>query len=591
KIQWARIGEVFKHKDYKVFDTENNEKGEAIGTEDIIQGSLSDCYFLSAVAALAQRPEYIEKLFEIKEKKDNSAYGVYYCINGEWKLITLDDYFPVTKGPCLKKLAFSSANGNEFWVCLLEKAWAKINGNYINIGMGGVCSEVFDFLTEAWSEAITIKEKKESDKEDPNEELWEKLKKAQEKGFILTSSTRVDAKYERILDRVGLVHGHAYSILGLHEFGEGEDQVKLLALRNPWSYKEWTGDYCDDSPLLTKEMFKEMKLKSGKNDDGVFCMCYEDFCKYFGKVGICYLGDDYYYITKKVSSLKSDKEGEDDDKVQGRIVDRESGIGGPVLTRVNVTSDDTDCYFKVHQKNPRVIPSSGQKYKGTVLQYIMLVDEDYNYLASECNTEPITCIRYPKLQKGTYYLITDVHYRYEERECGYVISAYSDNPVEFINESKKKAEINDIINKAAGQLAEKIYNGEETEGAINKTLDEPLRNYPKKKPDIIQDSVTAYVTDLKSKRVPFKIFHFVNNTNQNAKANITVRKSGKVMYEVYCNNDIPKDKLDFSLDIPPKGENTVLMTKYKIVNSFNPKYTVECTPDTEEQKKKDRETE
>ena len=48
-----------------------------------------------------------------------------------------------------------------------------------------------------------------------------------------------------------------------------------------------------------------------KDDDGEFYMCFEDFCKYYGSLGICHFYMKYYYMTKKVSALKSKGDNED----------------------------------------------------------------------------------------------------------------------------------------------------------------------------------------------------------------------------------------------------------------------------------------
>ena len=61
-------------------------------------------------------------------------YGVFLCETGDWRLVIVDDYFPCSSknsGP-----AFSRANGNELWVLLLEKAYAKVYGSYANIEAG-----------------------------------------------------------------------------------------------------------------------------------------------------------------------------------------------------------------------------------------------------------------------------------------------------------------------------------------------------------------------------------------------------------------------------------------------------------------------
>jgi len=73
-------------------------------------------------------------------------YAVFLCDTGDWRLVTLDDYFP-----CVSKYsgpAFSKANGNELWVLLLEKAYAKIYGSYANIE-SGLCLNALRDLTGA----------------------------------------------------------------------------------------------------------------------------------------------------------------------------------------------------------------------------------------------------------------------------------------------------------------------------------------------------------------------------------------------------------------------------------------------------------
>jgi calpain-15 len=57
--------------------------------------------------------------------------------------VTIDDYFPCTEegGPI-----FSSGNGNELWVLILEKAYAKVHGNYYTL-RGGFANEGMMDLT------------------------------------------------------------------------------------------------------------------------------------------------------------------------------------------------------------------------------------------------------------------------------------------------------------------------------------------------------------------------------------------------------------------------------------------------------------
>ena len=63
--------------------------------------------------------------------------------------VFVDNYIPVRTnqngmtGPC-----FSTANGNELWVLILEKIWAKMHGDYVKI-IAGLSHETFRDVTGA----------------------------------------------------------------------------------------------------------------------------------------------------------------------------------------------------------------------------------------------------------------------------------------------------------------------------------------------------------------------------------------------------------------------------------------------------------
>jgi hypothetical protein len=54
------------------------------------------------------------------------------------------------------------------------------------------------------------------------------------------------------MKNVGLVDDHAYSMLAIFEIPNYQGKtLRLLKVRNPWGFKEWTGDWGDESPLWT----------------------------------------------------------------------------------------------------------------------------------------------------------------------------------------------------------------------------------------------------------------------------------------------------------------------------------------------------
>ena len=76
----------------------------------------------------------------MKEKNNEGIYRVRFCKNGTWVTVTIDDYFPCY--PVGEYGAgtpiFSRTKGNELWVIILEKAYAKLHGSYCLLEDGNV---------------------------------------------------------------------------------------------------------------------------------------------------------------------------------------------------------------------------------------------------------------------------------------------------------------------------------------------------------------------------------------------------------------------------------------------------------------------
>lgn len=112
-----------------------------VDPNDISQGALGNCWFLAAMASLAENPALVKRLFITDEYNEFGIYQLRICKNGEWVVVTVDDYIPCTlKGGPM----FSSNRGNELWVVLLEKAYAKLHGNYWQLRAGYVSHGMMD---------------------------------------------------------------------------------------------------------------------------------------------------------------------------------------------------------------------------------------------------------------------------------------------------------------------------------------------------------------------------------------------------------------------------------------------------------------
>jgi len=62
-----------------------------------VQGVLGNCYFLSALSAIAENPKRVEALFATKETNKAGCYQMYFYINGIKTSVIVDDYLPCKK--------------------------------------------------------------------------------------------------------------------------------------------------------------------------------------------------------------------------------------------------------------------------------------------------------------------------------------------------------------------------------------------------------------------------------------------------------------------------------------------------------------
>jgi hypothetical protein len=268
-VQWRRPHEFMDHP--VVFE-------EDIDPNDIKQGQLGDCWFLSALSSLAERPGLVRRLFITQEYNPDGVYQIRLCKNGEWVTVTVDDYIPCryNGGPM-----FSRGAGNELWVMLIEKAYAKLHGNYQALSSGFTKHAMVD-LTGCPTEHIKFPDHGEDyeDIEDEADEIFDRLREADEEGYLISTETSgVDTITEGggPAKGGGLVSGHAYSII---QVKETEDGHKLLNIRNPWGKFEWNGAWSDNAEEWTEDLIDELQVNFDAND-GAFWMCLEDFIKKF----------------------------------------------------------------------------------------------------------------------------------------------------------------------------------------------------------------------------------------------------------------------------------------------------------------------
>ena len=206
---WCRPEQFYRGKNYKMFEGK-------IEPNDINQGSLGNCWFMCAVAALAEFPELIIQLFQMDSRaiNDTGCYNVCICESGAWKNYTIDDLFPCSPqhgGPL-----FATGHGNELWVQVLEKVYAKVCGSYKATDSGFPFEGLLD-LTGAPYTSIRL-EGEEAETKIRNGTLWQTLKRNDDLGYLQTASTwgtdtLTIGGDRRAGEGSGLVPGHAYALI------------------------------------------------------------------------------------------------------------------------------------------------------------------------------------------------------------------------------------------------------------------------------------------------------------------------------------------------------------------------------------------
>ena len=299
KQKWARYvwcrPEEFYGDGYEIFY-------EGIDINDIYQGILGNCYFLSVLSALAEFPHLIMKLFVTADVNKAGCYAVRICDGGEWKEIIIDDLIPCKPGnPAYRELPspiFSRGNGKELWVMLLEKAWAKNFGSYAKID-AGFTRETMRDLTGAPTEYFIPNE-------DDNDLIWTRITEGEQRNYVMTCGAGDLSSGQDLLSSCGLVGSHAYSLISAVELYDRmhDRTVKLVKLRNPWGKSEWNQAWSDGDSRWTTSLKGKVGLE--ERDDGVFFMEFSDFVQYFSDVQICRVYDYYHYYSYRTKSRKNE---------------------------------------------------------------------------------------------------------------------------------------------------------------------------------------------------------------------------------------------------------------------------------------------
>ncbi|UPR00213.1 calpain cysteine protease [Chloropicon primus] len=279
RIKWKR------HQGIPLFAVDDGGDLSTLDIE-IVRGGVSVNGFIGALAAVAGREQLLRKIIVYDELSTTGLCAFRFFKLGKWRTVKVDNYLPcVTKSNIL--LSAQSANSEELWPSLIEKAYAKIHGSYATLKRDMNCP-ASKALMELTGTLVTTK-KIDLLYED-EEELWDNLSEQLNNGNLICCchDSAEDGEGFTRSSLKGIIPDICYTLAGLVEL---EDDTRLVKLDNPWGEAgNWYGAWGNDSGEWDLDLELKLKEQLGvfDGDTSTFYMCIEDFMFIFNTVHVCH---------------------------------------------------------------------------------------------------------------------------------------------------------------------------------------------------------------------------------------------------------------------------------------------------------------
>lgn len=281
ELSWARARNVLG-PEAVLFST--------VAPDRLLRGVLAGDYFHSAVSCLAEKPEFVRRLFSNDVVSQRGVYGVWLNKDGVWQEILVDDAVPVILCNDGVRFAGTQSRDKEMWPLLLEKAYAKAWGGYNTLGGGNP----FNTLRDLTGAPFTIFR----DFQDQHL-LWDRLLAARDRRWLLVASSTALSPVVLGVEREKL-----YCIRDIQDVTDHLGRPRqILRVADPAKTIAWTGPWARG----TVEWTSKFDFLCDKSDRS-FWIGLEDFVRMFDSLGVFMLEVGFFADSLKLSLAGSSRQ-------------------------------------------------------------------------------------------------------------------------------------------------------------------------------------------------------------------------------------------------------------------------------------------
>lgn len=308
-VEWNRI----HLKEVKGCSTPCTFLGESAGqiTSSLVQGQLANCWFLNALATLTAKPEFLKRIIVSDKFANEGLYTCKFYKRGEPVYVHVDDCIPCNRTGA--PIFVTCKNKNVVYAMIIEKAYAKLHGSYLNLLHGSVAYGLRDLtggvsfnLDLPFPPKARVKPLRVSSLPKPEREsvrsmnaLWVNLKEKIRSGLFSIGATCYASGVCPEERGLGVYRGHTYTIVSLHDVENtpggnpwlndgnepGANSLRLVRVLDPWGVQPWEGDWKNKDKLWTDfPDAREQIHPDAWEDDGTFYINWKDFCIQFDRL-------------------------------------------------------------------------------------------------------------------------------------------------------------------------------------------------------------------------------------------------------------------------------------------------------------------